>query len=239
MSNRSNKSIKTKNTTESNTNSEDLANSNTHSEENEIDEVLNSESDNPLDIDADTETMNNQLNKQMDKQNKKKQSQSKLTDSDSEPKKICQIDKNTLKTLIVEWLSLDDQIKSYNEVVKDLKDEKKQFESQILELMGALKQEVILTDKGNLTRTVKESKEPLTPDLIKSTLAEILKCNDTADTYTNQIMDKRKIKEVVNLKRKEMDGKGKGKKGKGGAKQNGGRKPKGKKGDNNDEPVDV
>jgi hypothetical protein len=177
----------------------------------------------------------------MDKQNKKKQSQSKLTDSDSEPKKICQIDKNTLKTLIVEWLSLDDQIKSYNEVVKDLKDEKKQFESQILELMGALKQEVILTDKGNLTRTVKESKEPLTPDLIKSTLAEILKCNDTADTYTNQIMDKRKVKEVVNLKRKEIDGKGKGKaKGKGQKGPAGGNgRGRRKKGDNNDDPVDV
>ena len=83
----------------------------------DIDNVLNSESDNQFDIDADTETMNNQLNKQINKQINKK---NKLDDSDSLPKKICQIDKNTLKTLIVEWLSLDDQIKSYNEVVKDL-----------------------------------------------------------------------------------------------------------------------
>ena len=183
------------------------------------------------------------------KQNK----QNKQTDSENNgPIKICQIDKNMLKTLIVEWLSLDDQIKSYNEVVKDLKEEKKQFESQILELMGTLKQEVILTDKGNLTRTVKESKEPLTPDLIKATLSEILKCTQTADTYTNQIMEKRKVKETVNLKRKDADGKkgkGKGKdkgKGKGKDKDKGANQPDGekkrggnKKNDDNNDILDV
>jgi hypothetical protein len=223
------------------------------SEEN-IDNVLNSESNNnesnasesendALDINADTETMNNQLDKHMAKQNKQnKQKQSDTNDENEAPKKICQIDKNVLKTLIVEWLSLDDQIKSYNEVVKDLKEEKKQFESQILELMGTLKQEVILTDKGNLTRTVKESKEPLTPDLIKATLSEILKCTQTADTYTNQIMEKRKVKETVNLKRKDAEGKkGKGK-GKGVKQADGGEKKKRvgkKKNDDNNDALDV
>jgi len=188
------------------------------SDSKDIDDVLNSENSlkcsetsnvsnisnvsnnlDKLDIDADTETMNNQLDKHMKKQNKN-------IDQD-QPIRICQIDKNMLKTLIVEWLSLDDQIKSYNDVIKDLKEEKKQFETQILDLMGTLNQEVILTDKGNLTRTVKETKEALTPDLIKTTLSEILKCVQTADTYTTQIMEKRKVKEVINLKRKDVDAK--------------------------------
>ena len=201
------------------------------------DDIADSENS-ALDINADTETMNDQLDRHMAKQNK----QNKNSDSDT-PKKICQIDKNMLKTLIIEWLSLDDQIKSYNEVVKDLKEEKKQFESQILELMGTLKQEVILTDKGNLTRTVKESKEPLTPDLIKATLSEILKCTQTADTYTNQIMEKRKVKETVNLKRKDVDGKkGKGKgAGKGPKQADGEKKKRGgkKKNNDNDDALDV
>ena len=197
----------------------------------DIDNVLNSDNDSDgsaLDINADTETMNNQLDKHMKKHNKNINGD---TNGDTEPKRVCQIDKNILKTLIIEWLSLDDQIKSYNEIVKDLKEEKKQFETQILDLMGALKQEIILTDKGNLTRTVKESKEPLTPDLIKATLSEILKCTQTADTYTTQIMDKRKVKEVINLKRKDADDKGKkrGKGGKGQGAKEGGQKEGGQK----------
>jgi hypothetical protein len=178
----------------------------------EIDDVLNSESNDDsdgsiLDMDADTDTMNNQLSNRMKKQKKKNSNSNSIDEVDDEPKIICQIDKNTLKTLIIEWLSLDDQIKSYNDIIKDLKEEKKQFESQILDVMGALNQEIILTDKGNLTKTIKESKEALTPDLIKSTLTEILKCTETADTYTNQIMEKRKVKETINLKRKDVNAK--------------------------------
>jgi hypothetical protein len=108
------------------------------------------------------------------------------------------------KTLIIEYLSLDDQIKSFKETIKDKTDEKKQYESQILELMCALKQNVILTDKGNLERTVKESRGPLTPELIKTALTEILKCSDTANTYTDTIVDKRPTKELVALKRKNL-----------------------------------
>ena len=50
--------------------------------------------------------------------------------------------------------------------------------------MTALEQETIITEKGNLKRNVKSSKGPITPDLIKSTLTDILKCSTTADTYT-------------------------------------------------------
>jgi hypothetical protein len=156
-----------------------------------------------LDINADTPTMNNQLMNHMNNINKSKQN--------NIPKKILQIDKNMLKTLIVEWLSLDDQIKTYRETIKEMSDEKKQFEEQILELMTALDQEIILTDKGNIIRNVKESKGPLTPELIKLTLTDLLKSPETADVYTNQIMDKRIVKSNIKLKRKDLSNKKKSK----------------------------
>ena len=161
----------------------------------EIDNVLNSEED-ILDINADTETMNKQLNNNLSKN---------ISENAPTNEKIIKIDKNVLKTLIIEWLALDDQIKTYKEYIKDKSDEKKQYEEQILELMKVLNQEIILTDKGNLTRNVKESKSPLTPELIKNTLTDLLKCSNTADTYTNNIMDKRTKKEIVSLKRKEIN----------------------------------
>jgi hypothetical protein len=70
--------------------------------------------------------------------------------------------------------------------------------------MKLLNQEIILTDKGNITRNVRESKSPLTPELIKNTLTDLLKCGTTADTYTNNIMEKRTKKETVTLKRKDI-----------------------------------
>jgi hypothetical protein len=161
----------------------------------------NNSDENLLDIDADTETMNNQITKHMDKTNKANQ---KIDNSKEAPKKIIKIDKDMLKTLIVEYLSLDDQIRSFKETIKDKTEEKKQYENLILELMGALKQDIILTDKGNLERNVRESKGPLTPELIKITLTEILKCSETANIYTEAIIDKRPIKELIALKRKNI-----------------------------------
>ena len=162
-------------------------------------EKQNDESDDEnLDINADTETMNKQINK---KSKNKEQA-----------KTVYKIDKNTLKTLIIEWLSLDDQIKKYKDAIKDMGEEKKQFEAQILELMNLLEQDTIITDKGNISRNVKVSKGSLTPELIKTTLTDILKCSETADIYTNQIVEKRQTKENVSLKRENFEKKKKARK---------------------------
>lgn len=201
---------------------------------NDTDNISNSPSANSaLDINADTPTMNNQLANHMDKVNDK------IKDKSAGPKKICQIDKNLLKELIVEWLALDDQIKTYRDTIKDMTDEKKQFEAQILEVMGTLEQETIITDKGNISRNVKESKSPLTPDLIKSALAEILKCTQTADTYTNQIMEKRTTKETVSLKRATTEKKSKGKKKNNDDSNQTGKKKQSRKKKYNNEALDV
>ncbi len=166
----------------------------------DIDDVLNSpKKDDILDINADTETMNKQLENHMKKTNDKNDK------PNEQPQKIIKVDKEILKTLIIEWLSLDDQIKMIRDAAKEKTEEKKQYESQILELMNMLNQEIILTDKGNITKNVRASKGPLTPELIKTTLTDILKSPETAETYTNHILEKRTTKETVALKRKEFE----------------------------------
>jgi len=145
---------------------------------------------NNLVIDADTETLNNQLNKNQP--------------TGTDPGRLIKINKDVLKTLIIEWLALDDQIKSFRDAAKDKLTEKKQFESKIIELMNILQQEKIITNKCNIIKNSKEHKGPITSDLIKTTLTEILQNSETAETYTNQIINKRQIKETVTLK-KECD----------------------------------
>lgn len=182
----------------------------------------NNDNDFDLDIDADSETFNKQMNSKLNTgSNEQSDSENNTNNtnnannnldintetsqtSQNSQVKICKVDKNMLKTLIIEWLALDDQLAAYRDAVKDITEEKKQYETQILQLMTALKQEVILTDKGNLTKNVKETKESLTPELIKKTLGNILKCTQTAETYTNEIMESRTAKEKVSLKRKEI-----------------------------------
>jgi hypothetical protein len=165
-----------------------------------IDDNNNDEAkdDDKLDIDADTETMNNQLHEGMKKVNKN-------VDGDEPPKKEIRVDRDMVRTLITEWLALDDQIKFCKETIKDKGDEKKQYEDKILELMDVLHQDVIITKKGNISKNVKQSKSPLTSDLIKATLFDILKDQGTAEEYTNRIIERRTMKENVSLKREKFE----------------------------------
>ena len=118
---------------------------------------------------------------------------------------IITINRDKLKLLIVEWMALDEEIKNHKNIIKDMNDEKKQYETKILELMNILKEDTIITDKGNIIKSKRESKGSLTEDIIKSTLSEILKCQETAFNYTNILMEKRPIKEIINLKRKNFN----------------------------------
>ena len=84
-------------------------------------------------------------------------------------------------------------------------DEKNQYEKQILDLMNTLNQNKIVTDKGNIERNIKLTKTQLTPEIIKITLTDLLNCQSTADSYTNQILDRRQMKEIISLKRNKVN----------------------------------
>ena len=105
------------------------------------------------------------------------------------------------KDMILTWLALDEKIKEINGELKEFKDEKKQFETYILEYMEKQQDDVILTTKGAITRNTKESKSAITPEIIQETLTKILNNKDTAYVYTNEILAKRTIKQTTNLKR--------------------------------------
>ncbi len=166
--------------------------------ETETDVEDNSDNDHTADnlnLNADTETMNNQLNNRLRKSQK----------TDTPAKSVIKVDKRMLKTVIIEWLALDDQIKTYRDTIKEMSEEKKQYEGKILDLMNALKQDTVITDKGNLTLNKKEMKGPITPELIKATLADLLHCGETASVYTEKIISNRPVKENISLKRVNPD----------------------------------
>jgi len=153
------------------------------------------ESLNDTNKDLENDLINHNSNKNKSNKNKHKQDDPNLKKTD-----ITDVSED-FKDMILTWLALDEKIKEINEELKEYKDEKKQFESYILEYMEKQKDDVIVTNKGAITRNVKESKSAITPEIIQETLTKILNNKDTAYVCTTEILSKRTIKQSTNLKR--------------------------------------
>lgn len=134
------------------------------------------------------------------KSNKNKSKKNKTDDSNLKKTDITDVTED-FKDMILTWLALDEKIKEINEELKEYKDEKKQFESYILEYMEKQKDDVIVTNKGAITRNVRESKSAITPEIIQETLTKILNNKDTAYVCTTEILSRRTVKQSTNLKR--------------------------------------
>jgi hypothetical protein len=59
------------------------------------------------------------------------------------------IKKSVVKEMIINWLSLDDKVKEIGVTIKDLNNEKKQFESYILDYMTKLNKPIIRKKRVN------------------------------------------------------------------------------------------
>jgi hypothetical protein len=121
-------------------------------------------------------------------------------------------DENTiedLKEMIINWLSLDDKIKEISTAVKDLNNEKKQFESYILDYMTKLNKPIIDTTSGKLIKDEKKTKKGLKEDIVTSALTEITGDKVKAAEFTKFIFDKRPEVENIKLKRMKLPIKGK------------------------------
>ena len=70
------------------------------------------------------------------------------------------------KELVISWVDLDDKIRKHNAEVKQLKNEKKEFESQILTYLENIGQNVIDISDGKLRRNVSKTKAPLKKETI-------------------------------------------------------------------------
>jgi hypothetical protein len=114
-----------------------------------------------------------------------------------------------LKEMIINWLSLDDKVKEIGVTIKDLNNEKKQFESYILDYMTKLNKPIIDTTSGKLMKDEKKTKKALKEDLVAIALTEITGDKLKAAEFTKYIFDKRPEVDSVKLKRMKIPIKGK------------------------------
>lgn len=108
-----------------------------------------------------------------------------------------------LKELICNWLDLDEKAKKISDEMKDLKLEKKQYETYILGFMDKANKKVIKTNDNSCTlrKDIKETKGSLKEEHILKTLSKILSNSEQAYKITQQIIEELPSKEVISLKK--------------------------------------
>lgn len=108
-----------------------------------------------------------------------------------------------LKELICNWLNLDEKAKKISDEMKDLKLEKKQYETYILAFMDKANKKVIKTNDNSCTlrKDIKETKGSLKEEHILKTLSKILSNSEQAYKITQQIIEELPSKEVISLKK--------------------------------------
>jgi hypothetical protein len=117
--------------------------------------------------------------------------------SDSPKNKISE----EFKQKIVQWVKLDDDLKKIRETVKEINDEKKQNEEYILAYMENMEEKEIGITGGKISRHVSKLPEPLKKENIQKALTEVIKDENKARALTDHIINSRKTKEKISLKR--------------------------------------
>jgi hypothetical protein len=99
------------------------------------------------------------------------------------------------KEMVKSWLDADEKINSFMKSLKDLKDEKKQYENYIIEYMDENNNSEITITEGKLKKTLQKSKAGFNEKVIISALSEITKDEIKAKDITKVISQKRETKE--------------------------------------------
>jgi tRNA nucleotidyltransferase/poly(A) polymerase len=124
-------------------------------------------------------------------------------ENDDEEDELSSEDIEELKELICNWLDLDEKAKKISDEMKDLKLEKKQYETYILGFMDKANKKVIKTNDNacTLRKDIKETKGSLKEEHILKTLSKILSNSEQAYKITQQIIEELPSKEVISLKK--------------------------------------
>jgi len=109
--------------------------------------------------------------------------------------------KKKFKNIVISWVHLDDKIKIINSELKNMKDEKKQYEEFILSFMEKYNENMITLSNGILKKSVSQTKQSIKEEMIQEVIEEFTKDMEQAYSITQKIIQKREVNEKVTLKR--------------------------------------
>ena len=103
--------------------------------------------------------------------------------------------------MVKSWLETEDKINALNKSLKDLRDEKKQFENFIIDYMEENDNVEVTIPEGRVRKNVLKSKGGFNEKVIMSGLADITKDDSKVKEITKVIAQKRETKEKKFLKK--------------------------------------
>ena len=108
---------------------------------------------------------------------------------------------NEFKHDVLKWINIDDNIREHRKAVKELNQQKKEFEESIISYLTEVDEESIQIKDGFLKKSVTKSKEPLKKENIQTALVEITGDSSKATMLTEHILKSRKETEKISLRR--------------------------------------
>jgi len=105
------------------------------------------------------------------------------------------------KEMVKSWLETDEKINKLMTTLKELKDEKKQYENYIIDYMDENHNVEVSIPEGKIKKAMLKSKGGFNEKVIITGLAEITKDETKAKDITKVISQKRENKEKIFLKK--------------------------------------
>ena len=103
---------------------------------------------------------------------------------------------------VLKWVEIDDDIRSIRAKVKELNDEKKQFEEKIIDYLTKVDEESILIKNGILSKSISKTQAPLKKETIHKSLVELIGDSTKAMAMTEHIINNREITQKIRLSRR-------------------------------------
>jgi hypothetical protein len=102
---------------------------------------------------------------------------------------------------IKHWVAIDDKMRKLKEELKNLGNDKKEYEKIVLEELDKMEEKVISISDGKLRRNVSKTQAPLKKENIQKTIYDFVKDEKKTYEMMDQMMKSRQTIERVNLKR--------------------------------------
>lgn len=104
---------------------------------------------------------------------------------------------------IKKWVYIDNQIKTYNDKIKELRNMKQELSNDLLQYANdnGLNKSVIHISDGKLRFIKSQVATPLSFKYIEKTLGEVIANKQQSDAIINHLKNNREIKTVYELKR--------------------------------------
>jgi len=124
-----------------------------------------------------------------------------MSESDSDSTDVQQKVTKTFKNNVLQWIEIDDKIKTIRSKVKELTTDKKQFEEYIINYLSQVDEESIVIKDGKLSKNVSKTKAPLKKETIYTSLMGLVGDATKASQMTEHIINSRPDVQRINLKR--------------------------------------